>query len=255
MVKPCFQHEVRGRNRLQRERLPLTITISPPAGRGDVAFHRPRRRQHPVEALVILVMGHGVDPLLVVGNADRDDFLRGAEPGQRSVVKAAAVAEPVALRIEGQQRREHNVRLDLRRARQRLADAPRDLGERVLRLPGTEEKRRALPRHHGKSEPEARARKLLEKGQGIDLLADRQEARDQGGRRDAGKSDAMTRNALAGLRPVAPEGFGAGEPRRRAQALLGVEYWIGGHRGLTPSERKVPRWPLERLISPGSLQM
>ena len=55
-----------------------------------------RRAQHPVEALVIVEMRHGVDLLLVVGEADGDDGLARAQVAQRAVVVAAAVAEPPA---------------------------------------------------------------------------------------------------------------------------------------------------------------
>src|SRR5690606_40161261 len=61
------------------------------------------RGQYPVEAFVIVDMGHGVDLLLIVCNSDGDDRLEGAQARQGAVVEAAAVAQPVALGVEGEQ--------------------------------------------------------------------------------------------------------------------------------------------------------
>ncbi len=35
MAEPCLRHEVRGSHKPQRQILPLTLTLSPQAGRGD----------------------------------------------------------------------------------------------------------------------------------------------------------------------------------------------------------------------------
>ncbi len=69
------------------------------------------------------------------GDADRGDRLARAQPGDGHVVIAGAVADAVAGAVEGQQRHEQDVGIDLRRVGLRLADAPLAAIERRARTP------------------------------------------------------------------------------------------------------------------------
>jgi hypothetical protein len=57
------------------------------------------------------VMGHGVDLLLVEREPDREDWLERSQPRDGAIVEPATVAQPVASRVECEQRDQEDVGL------------------------------------------------------------------------------------------------------------------------------------------------
>jgi hypothetical protein len=102
-------------------------------------------------------MGHLVDSLLVVSEADGGDALRPSQLPQRAIVIAPTIAKAPAGSIEGQQRNEQNIRLEHGLFGPGLRDAPDASLHDIAWCPSSKDKRPILTLNNGKRESEALA--------------------------------------------------------------------------------------------------
>ena len=99
--------------------------------------------------------------------------------------------------VERQKRHQQNIRLDLRRLRLRLADAPLPAIKRRVEAPRAHDKRLAAPGNDGQRQPRSLLRQRLHQRQRVDLALERHKAGDDDARRN-GHWKRPHRNHLGG---------------------------------------------------------
>src|SRR5262245_15199552 len=100
-------------------------------------------------------MRHGVDLLLVMGEADRTHGPARARAFERAVVEAAAIAQAPTAAVEGQQWHDQDVWLQGCLVGLGLGDAPYAAIHGMAGRPGAEDERFALALHHRHGEAKA----------------------------------------------------------------------------------------------------
>ena len=164
---------------------------------------------------------------------------------ERAVVEAAAVAEPVAVRVEGEQRHQHDVGLEHRACRAAARRCPSGRAHRVARRPGAEQRAAcpcpASPAAQADS-PSPASRASSGAGSISSRMAEKPETIAPGGRLK--KAKPMRGEPLTGRRAVARD-----RPRHGGRA---PGFFLPVFRPHSSAkERKMPRWPSKRMIPRG----